>query len=129
MAIISTAEIYIGIMILILTINIYVWNRIFSSKRSNQLKHFYQINDLLKIILLLEALVGYTSKKNWSSDTYYYYSWIFIVTLIVLIVFGAIHNTKQFFDGEEGQRKSESKLESVHEKSDTESSILKSKLT
>lgn len=106
MAIISTAEIYIGIMILILTINIYVWNRIFSSKRSNQLKHFYQINDLLRIILLLEALVGYTNKKNWSSDTYYYYSWIFIVTLIVLIVFGAIHNTKMFFDGEEGQRKS-----------------------
>jgi magnesium-transporting ATPase (P-type) len=98
MAILSTTEIYIGIMMLMLAINIYVWNRIFSSKRSNQLKHFYQINDALRIVLLLEALIGYTSTKKWDSDTYYYYSWVFIVTLIVLIVFGAIQNTKQFFD-------------------------------
>jgi len=85
---------------IIFTINIYVWNKIFSSKRSNQLKHFYQINDTIRIILLLEALIGYTNAKKWDSETYYFYSWVFIVTMIILIVFGAVQNTKQFFDRE-----------------------------
>ncbi len=91
---------------LMLIINIYVWNKMFSSKKANQLKHFYQINDGIRILLLLEAFVGYTKKNTWDSDTYYYYSWVFIVTLIVLIVFAAIQNTKQFFEREEGVKKS-----------------------
>jgi hypothetical protein len=39
----------------------------FSAKKANQLKHFYQINDVIRIVLLLEAFVGYTNKKNWTS--------------------------------------------------------------
>lgn len=50
--------------------------------------------------------MGYTNKKHWTGDTYYYYSWVFIVTLIVLIVFAMIQNTKQFFEREEGVKKS-----------------------
>ena len=111
-AVLSTAEIYIGITMLMLIINIYVWNRMFSSKKANQLKHFYQINDLIRIVLLLEAFVGYTNKKNWTSETYYYYSWVFIVTLIILIVFAAIQNTKQFFEREEGVKKSLTNIKS-----------------
>jgi hypothetical protein len=45
-------------------------------------------------------LIGYTNAKKWDSETYYYYSWVFIVTMIILIVFGAVQNTKQFFDRE-----------------------------
>lgn len=94
-------------MSLIFIINIYVWNRIFSSKRSNQLKHFFQINDTFRLVLLIEALIGYTNQGKWNGTTCYYYSWIFIVTLIVMIVFAVIQSTKQFFDHEEGTKKEE----------------------
>lgn len=97
MAIICTSEIYLGVMLLMLIVNLYVWNRMFSSKKSKQHKQFFIFNDLLRIVIIIEAIVGYTNKHKWTGEVFYNYSWVFIMSLIILIIAAAIQITKQLF--------------------------------
>jgi hypothetical protein len=87
-----------GVMLLMLIINLYVWNRMFSSKKSKEYKHFFVVNDLLRIVIILEAIIGYTNKHKWTSETFYNYSWVFIFSLIILIIAASIQITKQLFE-------------------------------
>jgi hypothetical protein len=101
-AVLGTAQIYIGTSILLFLINVYLWNRIFKSKRASYERRFLQINEVLRGIILLEVLIGYTKIKKWDASTYYVFSWTLIVTAILLIILVAVQSTKQFFDSEDG---------------------------
>ena len=48
-------------------------------------------------------MIAYSKSKEWSPDTLYHYSWLPIVTIILLIVLIAVQSTKQFFDSEPKQ--------------------------
>jgi high-affinity Fe2+/Pb2+ permease len=58
----------------------------------------------MRIVVLLEILIGYTNTKNWNADAYYNYSWVLIATIMVLIILVAVQSTKQFIDQEQGSK-------------------------
>lgn len=100
LVVLGTAEIYFGVSILLFLVNIYVWSRIFSSKRHQKLRCFHQAEELLRCLIILEALVVYTKTEAWTTSTVNNYSWIIIVSTFILIILAAVHSTQQFFESE-----------------------------
>jgi len=98
LAVVATAQIYIATACLLFLVSVYIWNKVFMSKKAASLRRAYQLNEIVKCLVLLLMLIGYANRLKWSPSTFYHFSWILILTSLLLIVLFAVQATRHFFD-------------------------------